>query len=387
MTEKELNEKYASLLIDDEFEQLDIIRNRPNIFEVLRVNHYEIRHSNFLGWLLDPKGNHSIGDYFLKRVLVDLFQDSRSKSRVIDIHNLLKEDIIVHREKYNIDLLIEFESIVIVIENKIHSLEGNNQLYRYKEIVEKEYNSKKAIYVYLTKFGNEASLRNDYIELSYGNILGYLKDLITYRSDNISNDVIVYLNDYIDNYKKNIMKDDQANVFAEKIYRKHRELFDFIIANKPDPLSIVKNKFSDLLRDHGFILGSGDKFYLRFLPKEIFNIVPKQPKSKGWKHGEAFLLEFIFNNFEANKIKFQIAISSYLGDEKIILKNIFDEIGLTFNQEVNKEWYVFEWSEIEFDIEQFNDDNYIKEIFRNWYLLNKQSINNLTTRIQEHYKC
>ncbi|MYL34308.1 hypothetical protein GLW08_10550 [Pontibacillus yanchengensis] len=38
-----------------------------NPFKVLKVDQYEIRHSNMLAWLLDPKENHDIGDLFLKK--------------------------------------------------------------------------------------------------------------------------------------------------------------------------------------------------------------------------------------------------------------------------------------------------------------------------------
>lgn len=76
MTEIELNEKYAKLLTDLNFERLDLIFRKPNIFAALNIAHYEIRHSNFLGWLLDPAGNHGLNDIFLKRILIHLLVDN-----------------------------------------------------------------------------------------------------------------------------------------------------------------------------------------------------------------------------------------------------------------------------------------------------------------------
>src|SRR5687767_11657164 len=40
-----------------------------NILEALGVVRHELRHSDFLAFLLDPAGKHGMGDYFLKRFL------------------------------------------------------------------------------------------------------------------------------------------------------------------------------------------------------------------------------------------------------------------------------------------------------------------------------
>lgn len=38
-----------------------------NIFKILKLDKYEIRHSNFLAWLLNPKESHNLGDKFFKQ--------------------------------------------------------------------------------------------------------------------------------------------------------------------------------------------------------------------------------------------------------------------------------------------------------------------------------
>ena len=37
-----------------------------NLFDVLKISRTEIRHSNMLGWLLNPNENHGMGDAFLR---------------------------------------------------------------------------------------------------------------------------------------------------------------------------------------------------------------------------------------------------------------------------------------------------------------------------------
>ena len=50
-----------------------------NLFDVLKVARNEIRHSNMLSWLLDPRENHGIGDAFLKGVLQVLVKNDNKE--------------------------------------------------------------------------------------------------------------------------------------------------------------------------------------------------------------------------------------------------------------------------------------------------------------------
>lgn len=59
---------------NQEFQQLHQKLNQFNAFKVLKVDKFEIRHSNVLAWLMDPNANHKMGDYFLKRILSTTFE-------------------------------------------------------------------------------------------------------------------------------------------------------------------------------------------------------------------------------------------------------------------------------------------------------------------------
>ena len=59
---------------DTSFQQLSQKMQTLNIFEVLGITNAEIRHSNFLAWLLDPNGNHGMGDKFLREFVSKLGQ-------------------------------------------------------------------------------------------------------------------------------------------------------------------------------------------------------------------------------------------------------------------------------------------------------------------------
>ena len=65
----------AFLVDNPELEELDARLSTFNLFNILRVEKAEIRHSNVLGWLLDPAESHGLGAIFLRRFLSRLLMD------------------------------------------------------------------------------------------------------------------------------------------------------------------------------------------------------------------------------------------------------------------------------------------------------------------------
>lgn len=51
-------------MLSEDLEELNLSTNKFNIFTALKLYNNEIRHSNFLGWLMAPYENHGVGDYF-----------------------------------------------------------------------------------------------------------------------------------------------------------------------------------------------------------------------------------------------------------------------------------------------------------------------------------
>jgi len=52
-----------------ELQKLENITDKFNIFRSLDIVSNELKHSNFLSWLLDPTGTHGLGNYFLTAFL------------------------------------------------------------------------------------------------------------------------------------------------------------------------------------------------------------------------------------------------------------------------------------------------------------------------------
>ena len=136
------------LLQDTEsFEKLSKYSTRINIFDVLKISRTEIRHSNMLGWLLDPNESHGLKDAFLYGVLARLSDSISDDDTVAQLLTCNLSSFNIYRERYNIDiLLVSSEAkIVIAIENKVDANEHaygntkNSQLKVYSDTLAKHY--------------------------------------------------------------------------------------------------------------------------------------------------------------------------------------------------------------------------------------------------------
>lgn len=143
---QEDNLKFLENLIcnNKELQQLEKMFEKFNIFDCLKLSRQEIRHSNFLAWLFDPKETHGLGDYFLKEYLKYVIKSNRNKLNgiksykvptVFDIDCWNMSDIEVRREYKNIDLLLidETNKFIFLIENKVDSFQHDNQLEKYRQ--------------------------------------------------------------------------------------------------------------------------------------------------------------------------------------------------------------------------------------------------------------
>src|SRR4051794_5041144 len=107
MTGQEVREKYRELLNDINFDKMGLLLKTPNIFQILNISRTEIRHSNFLAWLLDPNGTHGLGRLFLIKFLRDIAASERaSEIDELEIEDLNFNSVELRREWRNIDLLI-----------------------------------------------------------------------------------------------------------------------------------------------------------------------------------------------------------------------------------------------------------------------------------------
>lgn len=333
LTEEELQIKYADFLKDAAFQKFELLSENPNIFEILKTQTYEIRHSNFLAWLLNPNANHGLGDRFLKMFLIDLAVDKKSDDfNVITVQNLDYSNVEVLREWKDIDIVLLFGDLVVAIENKIYHFETEGQLERYKKEIEQTFNVKHKVYVFLNPKGYDASHPN-FISYSYETIAIYLEQILSLNKSLLSR-TRIYLEDYLENLKNTLMGSSEKNALVNKIYSHHKDLIDFIIQNKSSELQKIRFHLEKLIIEKGWILGSSSKKYLRFLTSDLDGIIPKNVLNKDWKEGEAFLFQVDFVDSKSEIITC-CAISPC---EESIRQNLLEILG---NNDNSKNWTIY----------------------------------------------
>lgn len=205
---------------------------RFNIFDALGLARAEIRHSNFLAWLLDPAESHGQGQFFLKGLLEDILRSVPRGARplsVLELHNADLRGVEVRREWERIDLLITCEEprFGIVIENKIGSSEHGSQLYRYMNAYRNRYTDRPAIFVYLTASGEGPSCEG-WFHYTYADVFRVLERCRNTQAGSIGDDVRVVLDHYLRLIGSRFMNDANIEKLCRDIYRKHRQALDLI---------------------------------------------------------------------------------------------------------------------------------------------------------------
>lgn len=131
-------------------------RGEVDVFDALRLHGDEQFHSDLLAWLLDPWGNHGLGDLFLQGFLAE-----SGASRAVPAAD--RSSTTVKREKSleldggygRLDIWIRNESanFVCAIENKVWASEGEGQLAWYRKVLACDYPDPRVHRVFLTPRG------------------------------------------------------------------------------------------------------------------------------------------------------------------------------------------------------------------------------------------
>ncbi len=330
--------------------------SKSNIFEILKIKNMEIRHSNFLGWLLDPNESHRLENQFLKGFIEEGINKNKYSEISVDINS--DKPITIEREEENIDLLIESDKVVFCIENKIFSSEHSDQLKKYKKIIEKKFPHKEKVFIYLTPSGKPSQQETElYLPISYSIVLDVLKNL---NIQNIDKNAQIYILDYIATLEKYILKNKELKASLSKlhleykefiiqilekrnttqsqereIYQKHQEFFDYFSQNNFDPewISLLIQK---TLLKNGYKLGSINPKYVRFYPKELEKYIYKSKKRNTWEHREIFIFELEIK--EKNKIAIRSCVNRN-GDEDFDYDGLLKIIDTIPNaKQRNKAW-------------------------------------------------
>jgi hypothetical protein len=309
-TEEELRKCLEALVVDNaDLERLESLANQFNIFEVIGAVRQELRHSDFLAYLLNPQQSHGLGDIFvrklLQRVISKINRPSITVSAVdLDIWNVEASE--VFREWQNIDILFvnEANGLVVAIENKIATGEHSDQLERYWQTLRHAHPGKRILGLYLTPDGEEPS-HPEFLPVDYGQIASLVEDLASNRQLGANPDVRTLLLHYAQMLRRHIVSESEIAELCQRIYRKHKQALDLIYNHRPDHIAARGEFLRSLIRSCTELAEDfSSKAYIRFTLKNWESA--KLKAGQGWTKSGRMLL-FEFQNFE-DSLKLKLLI-------------------------------------------------------------------------------
>lgn len=315
-----------------------------NLFDILKISRVEIRHSNMLSWLLNPNENHGLGDSILRgfiQYVVTSFSDDGDifKTLLMDCH-----DFSIQREWHSIDVLAVSanEKFALCIENKIDSGEHDDQLNRYRRIVEETYPGYRKMYIYLSPEGDESSDPDNWCSMGYTDVLEIVEN--TRRRTNLLPDAALLVDNYIDTIRRDIVGDEKLARICAEIYAKHQKALDLIFENRPDrssQLADIIHNWAAWMTDKGeleYVADKSGKVLTRFKTKTMSELMPDAPDAlSGWGTHNYYFYEI--RNIDGKEFFIQLPVSSK--NIPADLREVCEQINKYFpsrQQKTNWQW-------------------------------------------------
>lgn len=254
-------------------------RNRKgenyNLFSILSIERYELKHSALIANLLDPEESHGCGDAFLRAffeiALKDLaypFEDCTLPHSYTEYYT----GPIAGDTGGRIDILVKSSQYGLIIENKIYAGDQDKQLIRYDNYGKEIFGADGYLLVYLTLYGCDASKESTatksaeevgYLRLSYAeDILRWLEQCVRLAYDKPL--VRESLNQYIRTIKQLTYQDmNLKNI---------RKIIDLAVDHPEVVATLSSNR---------------DAIAQRIRKKYIFDKLKEYADQKGWLYDDS----------------------------------------------------------------------------------------------------
>ncbi|MGI8483010.1 MAG: PD-(D/E)XK nuclease family protein [Thermomicrobiales bacterium] len=304
------SERLDAFTSSQDLSDLERLLTQFNIFEAIEVSRQELRHSDFLAFLLDPGQPHGLGDAFIKRLVrrvLERGQTTGADADDVDLDGWSLERSIVHRERYNIDICFANEEhrFAVIIENKIGSKEHSDQLRRYLDIARTLYPGWTILPIFLTPTGFPAQ-HESYLPMDYADIAVLVEDLAGGRQPAMDPAMRVLMTHYVRMLRRRVVSDAETAELCRQIYRQHRRAIDLILANRPDRMTEIREVLIRLIQATPEVVfeNSPKPYHIQFATpawdRPWLHTVPTWIKS-------GRILLFQFNNYE-NALGLQLLI-------------------------------------------------------------------------------
>lgn len=276
-------------------EKNNLEHSENNIFHILGLQDFEIRHSNFLAWLFEKNTE------FLKGFLLDTNICNIPKEKVAKLISSPKE---VKREYplngRSLDILIDFkdEKTIIAIENKWYASEEKTQLADYYHSIENlpQFKDYEKVYIFLTLNGIKPANDEDkkhYISIGYNHILKLLE------STKVKN---IFINHYIEILKeKTVRVMDRVKEYYN-LYSENKEIMVEMAEYTPNIKKRAELEKTILQNTEDVEIESqGQNTFIWFFNNTLKDLCLKNNMPKNW-------LSFCLCNEPYNKLEIQFVI-------------------------------------------------------------------------------
>ena len=359
-------------------------RARPaefNLFEQLNLWWQEDIHSRILTWLLNPTGNHGVGDYFLTNFLAQLdLPDSIGKASDWSKSESQREwYCVVDGGGGWLDILLTNDDakFACAIENKIFSPEGGRQLTHYRKAVEAAYPAPDFTkrYVFLPPHGMESQWedeREHWKPMNYTSILQLVEQAIEDKRAAMNKDVRSFLRQYVATLRRNIVpNNNELQQLARQIYLEHREAIELIYQHKPDYRAEFKRIIKECMAGYdGWQLDGEDASYVRFHPVS-WNELGEMWTGTGWPSKALVLCQFYCTDSNVH-FYFTLSPGEYETIRDIVIESV-RQSPATFNRAgvpTSASWmsvHVQEHILHDADLNNWDDEDAVGPVrLRNW---------------------
>lgn len=244
----DLTNGLMALLTEDgsgTFSQLLDMSDRFCPFEAIGMVDQEIRHSNFLTFILDPNRPHPFSGTLLKAFLTVVLaasEEGQFPLSPIELHFLDTSSASVFRERGRIDMLFEIpfardgKGLVVAVEIKIKAKESRTQLRDYQKYVESHYDTASwdRAFVFLTLPGELPSEKNraDWVPVAMGALIDRFDHQVEkFAGQHPAETLYQYYSSMV---RRQHLDDEAFADVARKVWAKHGPVLDRLIEFRPD---------------------------------------------------------------------------------------------------------------------------------------------------------
>jgi hypothetical protein len=223
--------------LSNALERLERLRRKLNFFKAIGAARAELRHSDFLAFLLSPMESHGLGDRFVKGWLSTCLNAAKTTVAVtreqVEEWDLTDTEVLREEDRIDLQLINRRLEFAIIVENKTDSGEHSDQLRRYWDTFKKNHKSiSKVVGIYLSPKGSVPS-DGRYLSVSYKMVCHTIDEVQSSLTGELGIDIKVLLRHYKDLLEIEFMGAQKESSLAWDIHRKFPKAIEFLAYNDP----------------------------------------------------------------------------------------------------------------------------------------------------------